>query len=176
MLINPCWDVYQVATTCPLLWDVLGFPGSIGYLPEGASVYFNRTDVQRAVNAPIQEWEECSNGVLDDDTSVVVADVDWDRFTPAASRSVAGWTAPVVRHHSRTSAPTSDRTSSRVDAASGSRDSTVAPGGRSDGSGTAVAPSATSASARTSPGAATMKQCAGRAVARPPDVGDHVTR
>ena len=69
MLINPCWDVYQVATTCPLLWDVLGFPGSIGYLPEGASVYFNRTDVQRAVNAPIQEWEECSNGVLDDDTS-----------------------------------------------------------------------------------------------------------
>lgn len=26
--VNPCFDVYQVATTCPLLWDVLGFPGS----------------------------------------------------------------------------------------------------------------------------------------------------
>jgi carboxypeptidase D len=65
MLINPCWDVYQVATTCPLLWDVLGFPGSFGYLPEGASVYFNRTEVQKAINAPIQEWEECSNGILD---------------------------------------------------------------------------------------------------------------
>jgi len=69
LLINPCWDVYQVATTCPLLWDVLGFPGSIGYTPEGASVYFNRTEVQRAINAPVQAWDECSDGVLDDDTS-----------------------------------------------------------------------------------------------------------
>lgn len=23
-LINPCFDIYQVATTCPVLWDVLG--------------------------------------------------------------------------------------------------------------------------------------------------------
>ncbi|CAI6333565.1 unnamed protein product [Periconia digitata] len=69
MLTNPCFDVYQVATTCPLLWDVLGFPGSFGYLPEGEMVYFNRTDVQKAINAPIQEWEECSDGVLDTDTS-----------------------------------------------------------------------------------------------------------
>ena len=43
MLVNPCWDVYQVATTCPLLWDVLGFPGSFNYLPAGQEVYFNRT-------------------------------------------------------------------------------------------------------------------------------------
>ncbi|KAG9239634.1 Alpha/Beta hydrolase protein [Amylocarpus encephaloides] len=62
MWINPCWDVYQVATTCPVLWDVLGFPGSFEYLPEGASIYFNRTDVQKAINAPIQPWAECSAG------------------------------------------------------------------------------------------------------------------
>lgn len=68
-LVNPCWDVYQVATTCPLLWDVLGFPGSFSYLPDGTSIYFNRTDVQKAINAPVGEWEECSNGVLDKDTS-----------------------------------------------------------------------------------------------------------
>ncbi|KAF2840231.1 alpha/beta-hydrolase [Patellaria atrata CBS 101060] len=68
-LTNPCFDIYQIATTCPLLWDVLGFPGSFGYIPDGAFVYFNRTDVQKAINAPIQEWEECSNGVLDIDTS-----------------------------------------------------------------------------------------------------------
>lgn len=37
-LTNPCFDIYQVATTCPLLWDVLGFPGSFGYQPEGASI------------------------------------------------------------------------------------------------------------------------------------------
>ena len=67
--INPCFDIYQVATTCPLLWDVLGFPGSIPYQPAGASIYFNRTDVQKAINAPMQEWEECSNGVLDTDNS-----------------------------------------------------------------------------------------------------------
>jgi len=50
-----------VATTCPLLWDVLGFPGSFGYLPDGAFVYFNLTEVQQAINAPIQEWDECSS-------------------------------------------------------------------------------------------------------------------
>ncbi|KAK3115666.1 hypothetical protein LTR53_004767 [Teratosphaeriaceae sp. CCFEE 6253] len=69
LLVNPCWDVYQIATTCPLLWDVLGFPGSIPYLPDGATIYFNRTDVQKAINAPIGQWEECSGGVLDTDTS-----------------------------------------------------------------------------------------------------------
>lgn len=66
---NPCFDVYAIATTCPLLWDVLGFPGSFDYLPAGENVYFNRTEVQKAINAPIQEWNECSNGVLDEDTS-----------------------------------------------------------------------------------------------------------
>jgi carboxypeptidase D len=68
--VNPCFDVYQVATTCPILWDVLGFPGSFDYEPAGATVYFNRTDVQKAINAPIQEWEECT------DTDVFVDDND----------------------------------------------------------------------------------------------------
>lgn len=68
-LVNPCFDIYQVATTCPLLWDVLGFPGSFDYVPTGASIYFNRTDVQKAINAPIRQWEECSNGILSTDTS-----------------------------------------------------------------------------------------------------------
>ncbi|KAI1847115.1 hypothetical protein JX266_006990 [Neoarthrinium moseri] len=70
--VNPCFDVYQVATTCPLLWDILGFPGSLFYVPEGADIYFNRTDVQQAINAPVGTWEECaSNNVFVDgqDTS-----------------------------------------------------------------------------------------------------------
>lgn len=66
---NPCFDVYAIATTCPLLWDVLGFPGSFDYVVDGTEVYFNRTEVQKAINAPIQPWAECSNGVLDTDTS-----------------------------------------------------------------------------------------------------------
>ncbi|MDI1485482.1 MAG: hypothetical protein OHK93_000620 [Ramalina farinacea] len=52
-LINPCFDIYEITTTCPLLWDVLGFPGSFDYLPTGAEIYFNRTDVQQAINAPL---------------------------------------------------------------------------------------------------------------------------
>lgn len=59
--VNPCFDIYQVATTCPLLWDVLGFPGSFGYVPDGAFVYFNLSEVQKAINAPQKEWEECSS-------------------------------------------------------------------------------------------------------------------
>ncbi|KAI9649459.1 hypothetical protein NHQ30_002035 [Ciborinia camelliae] len=58
--INPCWDIYQVATTCPNLWDVLGFPGSFDYVPAGADIYFNRTDVQKAINAPNMDWSSCS--------------------------------------------------------------------------------------------------------------------
>lgn len=68
-LINPCFDIYQIATTCPLLWDVLGFPGSFEYVPSGAEIYFNRTEVQKAINAPIQPWQVCSRGVLEDDDS-----------------------------------------------------------------------------------------------------------
>ena len=70
LLTNPCFDEYQIATTCPLLWDVLGFPGSFGYIPKGADLYFNRTDVQKAINAPIQEWAECADDVLDTDNSL----------------------------------------------------------------------------------------------------------
>ncbi|KKZ62958.1 carboxypeptidase D [[Emmonsia] crescens] len=58
-LINPCFNVYHVATTCPVLWDPLGFPGSFNYLPDGAQIYFNRTDVQKAINAPPTSWSEC---------------------------------------------------------------------------------------------------------------------
>lgn len=62
--LNPCFDVYNVAITCPLLWDVLGFPGSLFYTPAGAGpVYFERDDVKAALHAPADAtWEECSSG------------------------------------------------------------------------------------------------------------------
>ncbi|KAI3342277.1 serine carboxypeptidase [Ustulina deusta] len=61
--INPCFDVYQVATTCPLLWDVLGYPGSFPYTPEGSGpLYFDREDVKLAIHADTNHtWEECSS-------------------------------------------------------------------------------------------------------------------
>ena len=66
--VNPCWDIYQIATTCPNLWDVMGFPGSFFYEP-APWTYFNRTDVKQAINAPMTDWAECSGGVLETDTS-----------------------------------------------------------------------------------------------------------
>ncbi|KAI1394372.1 alpha/beta-hydrolase [Hypoxylon trugodes] len=61
--INPCFNVYQVAVTCPLLWDILGFPGSIEYLPEGGQIYFDREEVKKAIHADTAtKWAECSAG------------------------------------------------------------------------------------------------------------------
>ncbi|OAA43259.1 serine carboxypeptidase 1 [Metarhizium rileyi] len=78
--MNPCFDVYQVATTCPLLWDVLGFPGSFDYLPKGASVYFDRQDVKKAINAPLNRtWASCGGPVF----------VDGDN-SPPSSTTVLG--------------------------------------------------------------------------------------
>lgn len=63
---NPCFDVYEINTMCPLLWDVLGFPGSLGYLSPGYNEpYFNRTAVRNAMHAPADiNWEECSGPVF----------------------------------------------------------------------------------------------------------------
>jgi len=38
-LVNPCFDVYQVATTCPTLFDPLGYPGSFPFVPDGFNMY-----------------------------------------------------------------------------------------------------------------------------------------
>jgi carboxypeptidase D len=67
---NPCFNIYDISKTCPLLWDVLGFPSSFEYLPPGAQIYFNRTDVQKAINAPIGPWTECRDVALQTDTSL----------------------------------------------------------------------------------------------------------
>ncbi|KAA8647348.1 hypothetical protein EYZ11_012953 [Aspergillus tanneri] len=58
---NPCFDVYEVNLMCPLLWDVLAAPTALTYQPAGASVYFDREDVKRAMHAPDKTWAECSS-------------------------------------------------------------------------------------------------------------------
>ena len=66
---NPCFDIYQVATTCPLLYDPLGFPGDFDYTPVGGSVHFNMPDVQKVIHAPPTNWVECTpNNVFVDGT------------------------------------------------------------------------------------------------------------
>ena len=81
-LVNPCWDIYQVATTCPLLYDVLGFPGSFTYLPPGGEIYFNRADVKKAINAPVDtHWYECSPGNVYTTPNGLSADANAGRYS-----------------------------------------------------------------------------------------------
>lgn len=40
---------------------IIAVPGSFEYIPEGAFIYFNRTDVQDAIHAPRIEWAECAS-------------------------------------------------------------------------------------------------------------------
>ena len=78
---NPNFNMYRVLDVWPVLWDVLGFPGSfynvqvrprlcppsfftpINRIPFGfvqSPIYFARKDVQDAIHAPHIDWEECS--------------------------------------------------------------------------------------------------------------------
>src|SRR5467141_426148 len=57
---NPCFNVYEINSMCPIVWDVLGFPTVIQYTPAGSTPYFNRSDVQEALHAPNVDWALCS--------------------------------------------------------------------------------------------------------------------
>lgn len=60
--VNPCFNVYHITDTCPHQWSVLGIVNTGDYEPPGATVYFNRTDVQKAINAPVgTNWQQCTD-------------------------------------------------------------------------------------------------------------------
>ena len=58
--INPCFNIYHLIDYCPYLWDQLGFP-SLGW---GPNDYFNRSDVQKAINAPPTNYLICGDNTL----------------------------------------------------------------------------------------------------------------
>ena len=60
--MNPCFNVYEIGLQCPLLSDPLGYPTDLQYQYPGLSnVYFNRTDVKKAMHAPMDvDWLECA--------------------------------------------------------------------------------------------------------------------
>ncbi|PSR83149.1 hypothetical protein PHLCEN_2v5798 [Hermanssonia centrifuga] len=61
LLVNPAFDIYRIFDTFPILWDVLGFPGSFEQV-QVSPIYFDREDVKRAIHAPVNvTWTECSN-------------------------------------------------------------------------------------------------------------------
>ena len=62
---NPCFNVYMLGFTCPLLADPLGYPTDLQYSYPGLPIYFNRTDVKKAMHAPMDvEWLECKGPVF----------------------------------------------------------------------------------------------------------------
>lgn len=59
--VNPCFNIYHILDTCPHLFNVLGIVNQGDYFPPGAQVYFNRSDVQAAINAPVgTNWAQCT--------------------------------------------------------------------------------------------------------------------
>ncbi|KIX02462.1 uncharacterized protein Z518_08403 [Rhinocladiella mackenziei CBS 650.93] len=63
--VNPCFNVYEPNLQCPLLSDPLGFPTDLIYSYPGLPPYFNRTDVKKAMHAPLTtDWELCTGPVF----------------------------------------------------------------------------------------------------------------
>ncbi|KAI0269342.1 Alpha/Beta hydrolase protein [Gloeopeniophorella convolvens] len=61
LLVNPAFNIYRIFDTWPILWDVLGFPGSF-FQAQTTPLYFARPDVKAAIHAPANvDWAECSN-------------------------------------------------------------------------------------------------------------------
>ncbi|KIM77994.1 hypothetical protein PILCRDRAFT_607714 [Piloderma croceum F 1598] len=61
LIVNPAFNIYRIFDTYPILWDVLGFPGSSAQT-QLSPLYFDRTDVKKAIHAPIDvNWTECTN-------------------------------------------------------------------------------------------------------------------
>ncbi|KAH8833996.1 alpha/beta-hydrolase [Flagelloscypha sp. PMI_526] len=58
--VNPAFNIYRISDVYPILWDVLGFPGSF---PDEQThpLYFDRADVKAAIHAPNTTWLECSD-------------------------------------------------------------------------------------------------------------------
>lgn len=57
---NPCFNIYHITDTCPFTYSQLGIVNQGDYSPPNAQVYFNRTDVQDAINAPHVDWYQCT--------------------------------------------------------------------------------------------------------------------
>ncbi|KAF7333163.1 Carboxypeptidase cpdS [Mycena venus] len=61
LYVNPCFNFYHITDYCPFLWDELGFPS----LGDGPNNYFNRTDVQKALNVnPHVDYAICGDHSL----------------------------------------------------------------------------------------------------------------
>ncbi|KAF7713398.1 Carboxypeptidase [Penicillium ucsense] len=54
--VNPCFNYYHITDFCPYLWDQMAFQ----FLGSDPTNYFNRSDVQRALNVPPTNHAVCN--------------------------------------------------------------------------------------------------------------------
>ena len=60
--INPCFNVYHINEMCPFTSTQLGEINTGDYTPPGSQIYFNRTDVKKALHADVNSnWEQCTD-------------------------------------------------------------------------------------------------------------------
>ncbi|KZT35222.1 alpha/beta-hydrolase [Sistotremastrum suecicum HHB10207 ss-3] len=61
LLINPAFNIYRIFDTWPILWDVLGIPGTFEEA-QTLPLYFDRQDVKEAIHAPTNtSWKVCAD-------------------------------------------------------------------------------------------------------------------
>ncbi|KAI9512753.1 Alpha/Beta hydrolase protein [Russula earlei] len=61
LIVNPAFNIYRIFDTWPILWDVLGFPGSFTQT-QVSPLYFDRPDVKAAIHAPPDvNWTLCTD-------------------------------------------------------------------------------------------------------------------
>ncbi|KAJ4992892.1 serine carboxypeptidase [Stagonosporopsis vannaccii] len=60
--VNPCFNIYHISETCPHPYSQLGIVNTGDYSPPGAEIYFNRTDVKKALHADVNtNWLQCTD-------------------------------------------------------------------------------------------------------------------
>jgi carboxypeptidase D len=60
--VNPCFNIYHITETCPHPYSQLGIVNTGDYSPPGAEIYFNRTDVKKALHADVNtNWLQCTD-------------------------------------------------------------------------------------------------------------------
>ncbi|KAH9963269.1 Alpha/Beta hydrolase protein [Russula dissimulans] len=89
LIVNPAFNIYRIFDTWPILWDVLGFPGSF-FQTQVSPLYFDRLDVKAAIHAPAGvDWVLCSENVFPDgDTSLPPAFTVLPNVIEKSKRSV----------------------------------------------------------------------------------------
>ncbi|KAJ2976618.1 hypothetical protein NQ176_g4846 [Zarea fungicola] len=63
---NPCFNAFHITDSCPLPFSYAGPLPGMTFVPTGGKVYFQRKDVQKAINAPPigEKWNQCNGNVF----------------------------------------------------------------------------------------------------------------